>query len=79
MDSKIEMKIEPIREMETQTEQETGIESVEKLLEKIEFLTNENTRIFKKFKTEKRKNNRLRKKIKSEKGLVDEWVSIDDN
>jgi hypothetical protein len=71
MDSKIEMKIEPIQEM--------GTESVEKLLEKIEFLTNENTRIFKKFKTEKRKNNRLRKKIKSEKGLVDEWISIDDN
>ena len=69
MNSKIEMKIEPIKETE----------SVDKLLEKIEFLTNENTRIFKKFKTEKRKNNRLRKKIKSERGLVDEWVSIDDN
>ena len=69
MDSKLEMKIEPIQETD----------NTESLLKRIEFLTKENSRIFKKFKTEKRKNNRLRKKINSEKGLVDEWVSIDDN
>ena len=69
MESKLEMKIEPIEQTD----------NVESLLQRIEFLTKENNRIFRKFKTEKRKNNRLRKKINGEKGLVDEWVSIDDN
>ena len=69
MESKLEMKIEPIEQTD----------NVETLLQRIEFLTKENNRIFRKFKTEKRKNNRLRKKINSEKGLVDEWVSIDEN
>jgi len=69
MESKLEMKIEPIEQTD----------NVETLLQRIEFLTKENNRIFRKFKTEKRKNNRLRKKINGEKGLVDEWVSIDEN
>jgi hypothetical protein len=69
MESKLEMKIEPIQ----------ATENTETLLQRIEFLTKENSRILRKFKTEKRKNNRLRKKINGEKGLVDEWVSIDDN
>jgi hypothetical protein len=69
MESKLEMKIEPIQ----------ATENTETLLQRIEFLTKENIRILRKFKTEKRKNNRLRKKINGEKGLVDEWVSIDDN
>jgi hypothetical protein len=67
MESKLEMKIEPIEQTD----------NVESLLQRIEFLTKENNRIFRKFKTEKRKNNRLRKKINGEKGLVDEWVSVD--
>ena len=69
MESKLEMKIEPIEQTD----------NVETLLQRIEFLTKENNRIFRKFKTEKRKNHRLRKKINGEKGLVDEWVSIDEN
>ena len=51
--------------------------SFEELCKKVEQLSSENSKLYKMYKTEKRKNTRLRKKINDDSEIVNEWVSLD--
>ena len=58
---------------------EMHIESVtmDDLCKKVEQLSSENAKLYRMYKTEKRKNTRLRKKISDETEIVNEWVSLE--
>jgi len=51
--------------------------SMDELCKKIEKLSSENQKLYRMYKTEKRKNTRLRKRLNDDSELVNEWVSLD--